>query len=252
MPFAGSGKTHTMTGMRHQPDGLGINYRALDDLFALRNERRTEVCGWDCQLADMWSMVCCMSWCLTFACPSTSAHSKSLILLSIIKEGLVPIQTPDFDIACSSGAITNCCCQVVQGTEPDCACCHVLQIKYTIKAQMLEIYNDNVRDLLAFNQGKDNVLSINATLRSGFNVTGAVQMEVHDTQGVLEMMDRGAKNRHSAETKMNRHSSRSHQVLTIIVDSENIISKAATHACLHLVDLAGSERILKSGAVGES
>jgi hypothetical protein len=40
----GSGKTHTMTGSEvDAAEGRGINYRALDDLFALRNERSSEV-----------------------------------------------------------------------------------------------------------------------------------------------------------------------------------------------------------------
>jgi hypothetical protein len=41
----GSGKTHTMSGTDvHQEQGRGINYRALDDLFAIRDARQDEVC----------------------------------------------------------------------------------------------------------------------------------------------------------------------------------------------------------------
>ena len=40
----GSGKTHTMAGTNvDDPEGRGINYRALDDLFALNEQRRGEV-----------------------------------------------------------------------------------------------------------------------------------------------------------------------------------------------------------------
>lgn len=46
----GSGKTHTMSGTDvERLEGRGINYRALDDLFALNHERRAEVgrlLGW--------------------------------------------------------------------------------------------------------------------------------------------------------------------------------------------------------------
>ncbi len=39
----GSGKTHTMAGSDIQNyEGRGINYRALDDLFALNEARRGE------------------------------------------------------------------------------------------------------------------------------------------------------------------------------------------------------------------
>lgn len=42
----GSGKTHTMSGTDvEQYSGRGINYRALDDLFDIREARRDEVCG---------------------------------------------------------------------------------------------------------------------------------------------------------------------------------------------------------------
>jgi len=40
----GSGKTHTMSGTDIADySGRGINYRALDDLFQLRDERSSEV-----------------------------------------------------------------------------------------------------------------------------------------------------------------------------------------------------------------
>lgn len=40
----GSGKTHTMAGTNiEQYEGRGINYRALDDLFALNEKRQGEV-----------------------------------------------------------------------------------------------------------------------------------------------------------------------------------------------------------------
>ena len=40
----GSGKTHTMLGTDVESyEGRGINYRALDDLFALHESRKSEV-----------------------------------------------------------------------------------------------------------------------------------------------------------------------------------------------------------------
>ena len=40
----GSGKTHTMAGTNIEHySGRGINYRALDDLFALNEQRKGEV-----------------------------------------------------------------------------------------------------------------------------------------------------------------------------------------------------------------
>ena len=57
-------------------------------------------------------------------------------------------------------------------------------------------------------------------------------MEVTTTEDVLHMMRIGARNRHMAATNMNDRSSRSHQVLTIVVDGENRLTRARTHACL--------------------
>ena len=54
------------------------------------------------------------------------------------------------------------------------------------------------------------------------------------------MMAQGSSNRAVAETKMNQRSSRSHSVLTIIVDGRSSITGAASHGCLHLIDLAGA------------
>lgn len=63
-------------------------------------------------------------------------------------------------------------------------------------------------------------------------------------------MARGASQRATSETKMNDRSSRSHQILTVIVDGFNTVTKSASHGCLHLIDLAGSERVGKSEASG--
>ncbi|GFH17655.1 kinesin-4 [Haematococcus lacustris] len=71
------------------------------------------------------------------------------------------------------------------------------------------------------------------------------------SEDVLWLMEKGARNRKSAETRMNERSSRSHQVLTVIVDGDNLVTGAQTHGCLHLVDLAGSERTNKSEATGD-
>ena len=62
---------------------------------------------------------------------------------------------------------------------------------------------------------------------------------MHTTEDVLEVMATGARNRAVAETKMNERSSRSHSVLTIMVDGVNNVTGIRTHGCLHLIDLAG-------------
>ena len=67
-------------------------------------------------------------------------------------------------------------------------------------------------------------------------------MPVSCSEEVLAVMALGARNRAVAETKMNARSSRSHSVLTVIVDGVNHVTGLRTHGCLHLIDLAGAPR----------
>ena len=67
------------------------------------------------------------------------------------------------------------------------------------------------------------------------------QVPVSCTDDVLAVMARGTANRAVAETKMNERSSRSHSVLTVIVDGRSSVTGAASHGCLHLIDLAGAQ-----------
>lgn len=124
------------------------------------------------------------------------------------------------------------------------------EVDYDIKVTMLEIYNENLRDLLAEGGGA-NKLEIRSTEKSGQNVPDAVQRPVSCTEDVLEFMEIGTKNRAVGSTKMNSRSSRSHSVLTVMVTGTSHVTGMRTHGCLHLVDLAGSERVGRTEASGE-
>ena len=65
------------------------------------------------------------------------------------------------------------------------------------------------------------------------------QVDVGSREEVMRVMEIGARNRAVAETKMNERSSRSHSVLTVIVDGLSHVTGQRTHGCLHLIDLAG-------------
>lgn len=54
-----------------------------------------------------------------------------------------------------------------------------------------------------------------------------------------------------ASTKMNRASSRSHLIMSIVISSTNIQTQTQTQGKLSFVDLAGSERVKKSKSTGE-
>lgn len=64
------------------------------------------------------------------------------------------------------------------------------------------------------------------------------------------ILDVSAIYRMQACTNMNEHSSRSHMMLTVYMQSENRMTGVVSRGKLNLVDLAGSERINKSGATG--
>ncbi|XP_048600849.1 kinesin-like protein KIN-14F [Brassica napus] len=124
-------------------------------------------------------------------------------------------------------------------------------VAYEIGVQMIEIYNEQVRDLLV-SDGSSRRLDIrNNSQLNGLNVPDASLVPVSSTRDVLDLMRIGQKNRAVGATALNERSSRSHSVLTVHVQGKELATGSILRGCLHLVDLAGSERVEKSEAVGE-
>ncbi|KAK3233214.1 hypothetical protein CYMTET_56467 [Cymbomonas tetramitiformis] len=121
------------------------------------------------------------------------------------------------------------------------------EYKFTVQVQMLEIYNENIRDLLEHRSAAPT----KADIRFVDGVPNTVKVEVTSTSDVVEVMADGERNRAVGATLMNLHSSRSHSVVTIMVDAENKMTETFTRAKLQLVDLAGSERLAQSQATGD-
>lgn len=84
----------------------------------------------------------------------------------------------------------------------------------------------------------------------GLHVPGLCSEEVKSVEDVNQVFALGQKNRATATTNMNEHSSRSHALLTVQVLGVNKTTNVRTMGKLNLVDLAGSERVSKSGADG--
>lgn len=120
--------------------------------------------------------------------------------------------------------------------------------EFTFKVQLLEIYNESIRDLLS--EDTNQILKLIATKTSGSNVPDATQVEVSCADDVAHLLDLGCLNRSVGATNMNERSSRSHQILTIMVHGYNRTTQARSRGCLNLIDLAGSERVSRSGAQG--
>ncbi|XVF31437.1 hypothetical protein REPUB_Repub16aG0145900 [Reevesia pubescens] len=117
-------------------------------------------------------------------------------------------------------------------------------ISYDISVQMLEIYNEQVRDLLSTDE-------IRNSTQNGINVPDASLVHVSSTFDVINLMNLGHKNRAVGVTAMNDRSSRSHSCLTVHVQGKNLTSGNILRGSMHLVDLAGSERVDKSEVTGD-
>lgn len=122
--------------------------------------------------------------------------------------------------------------------------------QYEIGVQMIEIYNEQVRDLLSAPGSSVKKLEIR-NHHSQLNVPDACLMSVTSKDDVLELMKIGGRNRAVGATALNERSSRSHSVLTVHVQGVDLSTGSLLRGSLHLVDLAGSERIDKSEVTGE-
>ncbi|KAK8542389.1 hypothetical protein V6N13_137037 [Hibiscus sabdariffa] len=117
-------------------------------------------------------------------------------------------------------------------------------ISYEISVQMLEIYNEQVKDLLSADEIRNSSLN-------GINVPDANLVRVSSPSDVINLMDLGHKNRSVCSTALNDRSSRSHSCLTVHVQGKDLTSGNILRGSMHLVDLAGSERVDKSEVTGD-
>jgi hypothetical protein len=126
----------------------------------------------------------------------------------------------------------------------------------TVDYSHIEIYNENVRDLLASqNQG---YLKVREHPRKGVFVANLTTVRVKSFEDVMSLIEIGEKNRTVAATNVNLHSSRSHGIVTLTLcqrvrQSKSYLPTSGLQekvARLHMVDLAGSERVTSSGAQG--
>ena len=124
--------------------------------------------------------------------------------------------------------------------------------EFLVRASYLEIYNEEIRDLLCKNT--QNKLEIKDSQDTGVYVRDLTSYVVKSTRECDKLRDFGAKNRHVGATAMNQDSSRSHSIYTITVESceqRADGSSSIRMGKLNLVDLAGSERQSKTQATGD-
>uniref|UniRef100_A0A8C5HDR7 Kinesin-like protein n=1 Tax=Gouania willdenowi TaxID=441366 RepID=A0A8C5HDR7_GOUWI len=124
--------------------------------------------------------------------------------------------------------------------------------RFLVRVSYLEIYNEEVRDLL----GKDQMQRLEVKERPdvGVYIKDLSGYVVNNADDMDRIMTLGHKNRSVGATNMNEHSSRSHAIFTITIECSEKGADGNQHVRmgkLHLVDLAGSERQGKTGATGQ-
>ncbi|XP_064612228.1 kinesin-like protein KIF12 [Liolophura sinensis] len=123
-----------------------------------------------------------------------------------------------------------------------------------IRASYLEIYNEQVIDLLNTNQRK--YLAVRWSKNRGFYVENLFVVECENLDDLLAVLEEGLRNRQSGSLSQNEFSSRSHSMLTLNLDSDmnypdddNLY--VTKRGKLSFVDLAGSEKV-KDQQTGET
>ncbi len=124
-------------------------------------------------------------------------------------------------------------------------------LDYHMKASFLEVYGEDVYDLL---DSERKSLPLREDSAGGVVIAGLTSKSISDPAEALHVLHEGTNNRTTAATLMNLTSSRSHAVFTIDLtqrmrgqDQVDIVLSSK----FTFVDLAGSERMKKTGAEGE-
>ena len=133
------------------------------------------------------------------------------------------------------------------------------QAEFNIKVSFLEIYNEEIHDLLESNSMvPEKPISIREDKGSIF-LMGLHEEKVMNCEEMHTCLERGTLQRIVASTQMNASSSRSHAIFTINIEQQVIeVQPEVTDgqeymmAKFHFVDLAGSERAKRTGASGNT
>ncbi|KAJ9063592.1 Kinesin- motor protein [Entomophthora muscae] len=120
------------------------------------------------------------------------------------------------------------------------------QTNFTVRMSMLELYNEEPNDLLSLKSSPQKLMLTNDA-HNKLQISGIEEELIEDTAAGIALLQRGSAKRHTAFTKCNATSSRSHCIVTITLRLKGSTS-TVREGKLHIVDLAGSEDTKVSGA----
>ncbi|KAL9450117.1 hypothetical protein AB3S75_011945 [Citrus x aurantiifolia] len=121
---------------------------------------------------------------------------------------------------------------------------------YSISVSALEVYNEQIRDLLDTSPTSKK-LEIRQASEGFHHVPSLTEAKIENIKEVWDVLHIGSNARAVGSNNVNEHSSRSHCMLCISVKAKNLINGECTKSKLWLVDLAGSERLAKTEVQGE-
>eukprot|EP00980_Cylindrotheca_fusiformis_P025333 scaffold13478_cov132-Cylindrotheca_fusiformis.AAC.26 len=133
--------------------------------------------------------------------------------------------------------------------------------QFEVRVQFLEVYGEDIRDLLVPQQGTQK-LTIRDVGLDEPEVVGASEQTVNSPEEAVLCLTRGMYRRVTGATAMNSSSSRSHAIFSLIIEQSTIVDDGdeaanegpkhvqSTRSKFNFVDLAGSERQKRTKAEG--
>ena len=145
--------------------------------------------------------------------------------------------------------------------------------EFKVTAQFLELYNEEIIDLLSDDKTSNTNIKIHEDENGSIYTIGSTSITVKSPENTLQCLHKGALSRQTGSTNMNAQSSRSHAIFTIFIKQQRVVqvqlmeTESADQqpeldlnnqqefetltAKFNFVDLAGSERLKRTGATGD-